>query len=328
MRSFTSSFDLKPHAHISHADTRSARLRRNPLFWLGLVLLVFVGDRLGGLALEQVVAHSRFRYSRLYYGQPDADVVFLGNSRGLMFFQPEVERQTGMQSLNLSYNALPIDLGSVLCADWMDRYARPGRLLVIDVTMCDRTNDALIAGFNCYRTRSPRLDSLIHARAPRAWWGGVVSHLFRYNSEIFQRALFYLRRTDEDWLLDRVITERMKRANATAPPYTIHTDDYLLRRLAGLVSEARRRGLEVRLLINPYWPPFAARIRNLDDFRQKVERATGLHVRDYSTALQDDALFGDYQHVNKAGAKRFIELLVRDGVLPARGGEEGVKSEE
>jgi len=310
---------VKPQTHISTADAQRVRVRRNPLFWLGLMAVVFMGDRLGGLALEQVVQHSQFRYSRLYYGRADADVVFLGNSRGLMFFQPEVERQTGLRTLNLSYNALPIDLGRVLCTDWMERHARPGRLLVIDVTMCDRTNDALVSGFNCYRKQSARLDSLIRQRVPKAWWGGVVSHLFRYNSEIFQRALFYLERSDEDWLLDRVITDRMKQANATAPPYTIHTDDYLLGQLADLVHAAASHGMEVRLLINPYWPPFAARIQNLAGFRQKVEQATGLPVYDYSTALQGDALFGDYQHVNKAGARVFIERLVRDGILPPGG---------
>lgn len=297
---------------------RAWHLRRNPFFWLALIGLVWVGDRVGGWLCEQLVAKSAFRYSRLYYQTAPADVLFLGNSRGLMFYQPEVERQTGLQTFNLSYNALPIDLGRVLAVDWMDRTEVQGRLLVIDVTMCDRTNDGLIAACNAYRKKSSRLDSLIRVRVPKAWWGGVVSHLFRYNSEIFQRALYYLERSDESWLLDRVITERMKKANEVAPPYTIRTNAYLLEQLAHLVSEAQRRGMEVRLLINPYWPPFAARMRGLDTLQRQVSEATGLPVLDYSTALSGDALFGDYQHVNKRGAALFIQKLVADGVLPVR----------
>ncbi len=307
----------KSRSHIS-LRARAWHLRRKPVFWLALLGLVWAGDRLGGLLCEQLVAKSAFRYSRLYYQAAPADVLFLGNSRGLMFYQPEVERQTGLQTLNLSYNALPVDLGRVLATDWMDRMDVRGRILVVEVTMCDRTNDGLIAAFNAYRKQSSRLDSLIRMRVPKAWWGGWVSHLFRYNSEIFQRALYYLGRSDESWLLDRVITERMKKANETAPPYAIRTDAYLLEQLAQLVREAQRRGMEVRLLVNPYWPPFAARMRHLDTFRRQVAEATGLPVWDYSTALSGDELFGDYQHVNKQGAAVFIRRLVADGVLPVR----------
>jgi len=278
---------------------------------------VWAGDRLGGWVLQQGVAHSQFRYSRLYQGRAQADVLLLGNSRGLIFYQPEIERQSGLRSMNFSYNALSIDLGRVLVLDWLDRYGKSGELLLIDVTMCDRTNDPLVASFNTYRHWSARLDSLIRRRVPKAWWGGVLSHLFRYNSELFQRALFYLWHSDEDWLLDRIITPRMKQANEHALPYAITTQTYLMEQLATLVCEAQARGVHVRLLINPYWPPFAARITNLAEFKHQVEQATGLPVWDYSTALRGDHLFGDYQHVNKAGAARYVQLLVKDGILPS-----------
>ena len=46
--------------------------------------------------------------------------------------------------------------------------------------------------------------TLIHNKLEKVWWGGKVSALFRYNNEIFQRALSHQNQTDAGWLLDRL----------------------------------------------------------------------------------------------------------------------------
>jgi hypothetical protein len=92
-----------------------------------------------------------------------------------------------------------------------------------------------------------------------------------------------------------------------------------IRPLADLVAAAKARGVAVELVISPYYPRFAAHINTpfLQPLKEKVEAATGLPVRDYSTALASQAEFGDYQHPNKNGSLRYIGQLVNDGIFKA-----------
>lgn len=289
-----------------------------PIFWfLTLFAIVFAGDRLGGWLLQKQADTSQFRYSRLYSGDAAADILLVGNSRGLTFYQPYIEEKTGLATFNLSYNGLPMDLAKVLVQDYFDRYPAP-RVMIVDITTCDRLNKQLIAGFLPYATHSPRLDTLIHRSDTTAWYGSRVSALFRFNNEVFQRALYYRDRSDEDWLLDRVIADKLV-ADAANNSYDLKIKDdkarnYLLRQLAEMTRAARAKGVAVRLVVSPYFPDF--QVKNLEEFKTEVEQATGLPVHDYRAALADPTAFGDFMHPNKKGAMAYIDLMRQDAVLP------------
>ena len=287
--------------------------RKFNAWWiLATLALFFVGDRLGGAVLESMVESSQFRYSKLLNDTGEADILLVGNSRGLMFYQPYIEETTGKNTLNLSYNGMPMNLAAGLVEDYFDRYPAP-EVMVLDVTMCDRENLQLIRDFRTYAAKSDRLSDLLREEAPRNYWGAKFSHLYRYNSEIFQRALYYRNRSDEDWLLDRVINDRMVAGIEDTEDYTITMVG--LEELKKTVELAQSKGTEVRLVINPYYPPFAQKIQNLTQFRRAVTEATGLEVADYSLAVADTQGFGDYQHLNKAGSRAYIDRLLADGVL-------------
>ena len=286
-----------------------------------LLLIVFVGDRLAGLVLKQLTSKSQFRYSRLYTGKAASDILLVGNSRGLLFYQPYIEEKTGKETMNLSYNGIPSDLMNTLVQDYFERYPAPQQMIV-DITLCDRLNPQLIAGFNPYTPYSDRLGAFIINTSATMGNAAKVSHLFRYNSEIFQRALLYVAKgTDEDWLNDRVMNQNLVEGAQSLEPFdfTFEPDttdrDYLLRHLNEFVQTARDKGTQVNLVINPYYPPFAASITNLGDLKRRVEEVTGLKVRDYSTAISEASYFADYMHLNKNGAKVYLDVLIRDGVL-------------
>ncbi len=285
---------------------------KHALWFLGFFLLLFAGDRFAGGLLQRQADGSQFRYSRLYRGDAAADILLLGNSRGLTFYQPYIEEKTGLSTFNFSYNGLPMNLARVLVLDYLDRHAAP-RLLLIDITTCDRENKPLIAGFLPYSAHSQRLDTLIHRADTSAWTGGRVSALYRFNNEVFQRALYYRQRSDEDWLLDRVIPERLA-AEVDSNSYDIELKEDLVRQLSETVAAARAKGVAVQLVISPYFPTF--RVDGLDALRAAVEQATGLPVHDYRAALSDPAAFGDFMHPNKNGAKAYIDVLRKEGVLP------------
>ena len=291
---------------------------KNALWIFAVLLLTFVADRGIGYYLQQKTENSQFRYARLYDNRAEADILLVGNSRGLIFYQPYIEEVTAQKTFNLSYNGMPTDLANVLVKDYFDRYPAPEKM-VVDVTMCDRINDQLTASFKLYAPYSERLRNLLKERNETAYNGMRFSHLFRYNTEIFQRSLFYQNKTDEDWLLDRVISDNMVNGTEKLEPYTINyqpdSTAYLTEQLADMVAYAEARGTEVELVINPYFPAFAQKIDNIPALRAEMQRKTGLPVKDYSLAVRDTQGFGDYQHLNKAGARAFIDRMLAEGVL-------------
>ncbi|MBV6442255.1 MAG: hypothetical protein DYG98_00445 [Haliscomenobacteraceae bacterium CHB4] len=281
------------------------------IWFIALLLLFFMGDRLAGHFLQKLVEQSQFRYSRLYRGDAAAEILLVGNSRGLNFFQPYMEEITGKKTFNLSYNGMPTDLAKVLVEDYLDRYPTPEKM-VVDITNCDRMNDELLAGFLTYSAESFRLDTLINSKLPKIWWGGKISAMFRFNNEIFQRALYHRNRTDENWLRDHVISAKLA-AEGSDKPYPLEIHPYLVRQLKETVITARAKGVGVELVIGPYFPGY--RVNNLDVLKNAVEEATGLPVRDYQQVLTDPTCFSDFRHLNVKGSKAFIERMKSDGVL-------------
>lgn len=285
---------------------------RKLLWYPAFFALVFAGDRLGGWFLQMQTDASQFRYSRLYRGEAGADILLVGNSRGLTFYQPHIEEITGKTTFNLSYNGLPADAAKVLVQDYLDRYPAP-QCMVVDITSCDRSNDELLTGFLTYSAHSQRLDTLIRSKQPKMWWGSQAAWLTRFNNEIFQRAMLHRSQSDKGWMLDRVISDRLVAA-AAENNYPLDVHPYLVQQLKEMVASARAHGVPVKLVISPYLPNFV--VTNLDALKTAVETATGLPVADYRNALADPALFGDFMHPNRRGAMQYLDMMKRDAVLP------------
>ena len=189
----------------------SFNLSMKNIYWvIAVVVLAFIGDRLGGFILNKITTESQFRYSRLYNNQAACDVLLVGNSRGLIFYQPYIEEKTGFTTTNLSYNGMPMELAAPIIKDQIDKNGAP-KLLILDITLLDKRMDArLTAGFNLYTLYSERLSKLMQDSFPNDFYAGKVANLYRYNSEVFQRALYYLKKSDKDWLLDRVISSTLQ----------------------------------------------------------------------------------------------------------------------
>lgn len=317
------------------------------LYWIFIVIILFfAGDRVFGWVLKQLTEKSQFRYSRLYQGEAAADILLVGNSRGLIFYQPHIEKITGKKTFNISYNGMPINLAEVLVKDYLEKYPTP-KQMILDVSMCDRLNKSLISGFNLYTPYSPRMYDLVHQNDTTGAVAGKIFHIYRYNSEIFQRSMFYLNKTDEDWLLDRVINDAMVEGITSYVPDTIKIErrdtirpedrkerlfksifsqlaskngevEYVkgvMEHLASTVEFAKAKGVDVQLVINPYYPPYLDKLVNLDQLKAEAEKATGMKVHDYSRSVTDREGFGDYQHLNKAGSRIFLDKLKADGIL-------------
>ncbi|SOD93126.1 hypothetical protein [Spirosoma fluviale] len=289
---------------------------KHVLWLIALVVFTLLGDRLGGSLLNRFVNKSHFRYSQLYKGEAKAQVAFLGNSRGLSFCEPYVHQITGRTSFNLSYNAMPMDLGYTLFRDYLERNPAPQKL-IIEVSMCGLTNKELVLIFGCYAPFSRGLSDLITAHDAKIGIAGQVINLLRYNGEVFQRTLYYLNRADDNWLANRTISPGMLEGLALQQPYRFaFASEEILRNLVKTVKLAQQRGIDVKLVLNPYLPAFAAnKIKQVQPWKNAITAATGLPVADYSRAIQGNEFFTDYQHLNLNGSLKYISLLKKDAIL-------------
>ena len=197
--------------------------------------------------------------------------------------------------------------------------------MVVDVTLCDRENDMLKSGFNLYTPASPRLDTLLRGiHSPDDWagrkmvYGGKVSWLYRHNSEIFQRVLYHRNKTDEDWLIDRVISTSAAN-DTTLQSYQVRMFPNMVAHLKEMIEYAQNKGVEVKLVINPYFPPFAESVRDsfLTPLKTYVQSQTGMPINDFSTVLTDREDIGDFQHANKKGSINYMRILMSAGYFNA-----------
>jgi hypothetical protein len=86
-----------------------------------------------------------------------------------------------------------------------------------------------------------------------------------------------------------------------------------------MIDYAKSKGVEVKLVINPYFPAFAETSAIKDSFliplKTHIETITGLPVHDFSTALTEIDEIGDYQHANKKGSIHYMNILLEKGIL-------------
>ena len=303
------------------------------LIWVfAFLLLAFAGDRAIGYYFSKMTQNSQFRFSKLYNSNDSADIVFLGNSRGLTFYLPAAESVSQKKCVNLSYNGMPADLSKNLFFDYLDHHPKP-ETVVIDVTMCDRDNDALKQGFLLFIPYSKRLDTLIRGINPsenknigkKIMLGSTISHLYRYNNELFQRVLFHRNKTDKDIINDRVISELA--ANDTAfKSYQVRMFKERVADLKEIIDTARARNIAVKLVINPYYPAFADVVRDsfLAPLKTYVEQQTQMSVSDFSKSLNIRDEFGDYQHANKKGSEHYVSILNENNIFGAESTEKNI----
>lgn len=291
----------------------TAKAFRDALTHLALLaLVVFAGDRLLAAAAGRVLAQSQFRFALLQRGGQQASVLVLGDSRGVNgFYAPEIERRTGERVFNLSYNGMSARIAEAVLSDYLARNAAP-RLLVLEVTNAG-TADALLDGLMSYWNGCPALGRLAEAVSPKHRAAARLSHLYAVNGEVPLRALYYLRRSDQDWINRYRIEPALLASVPNEPAFTLAARPENLDALRRMVALARGRGIAVRLIVTPYLPGHIAHATNREEWLARIGGVTGERVWDYSTAIADPGCFADRLHLNDRGAEPFVDRLVSDG---------------
>jgi hypothetical protein len=282
-----------------------------------LAVLALAGDRLLALGIDRVVASSQLRFSLVRRGGQSARVIVLGDSRGVNgFYAPELTRLLRAQVLNLSYNALSTRMAEALLRDYLARSAPP-RLLVLEITNVEMKHDEL-PDLRCYWNGCPELGRLAGTLFPVQRMATRISHLYGLNGEAPLRALYFLRRSDQDMVNHYRIEPALLAAVRVMPGFELTAREDNLEALGRIVRLAREKGIEVRLAVTPNLPDYVAHATNRTAWLARVRQAAdGEPIWDYGRADSVPAHFADRVHLNDLGASLFAARLVRDGFFGA-----------
>jgi hypothetical protein len=316
-RNITATFALTSMAFPFWIDSKTETTNRataNTINILLVLLVAFAGDRVISHFLSQANLRSNFRYSRVYNTTGQADILLIGNSRGHAFYQPTIKELTGQSTLNLSYNALPVSIARALVEDYFDLYNAPKKI-VLEVSMLNKTEDNVINAFKVYQNHSQRIASVISEASPKTSGACALSNLYSFNTEVFHRSLYYMKKNDDDWILTKKINAGLIAGSVNIEPMQFDVTKERFDNLKALIQSAKENGTEVQLVVAPYYPNYRKNISNLNEFIFSIERETGLKVHDYSGFVTEDQYFSDYLHLNKKGSIEFMKKLKQDGVL-------------
>ena len=287
--------------------------------WVIIFLAIFlVGDRVIASFLDTVVLSSKLRFSLLYSGGQEYEILVLGNSRGVnTFYAPAIQEATGKPTLNLSYNGMSADVAEALFLDYLDRNRKP-QLVIIEITNLTHRSE-LLNDLKLYAHHSERLMGLLREANPETARWAKASHLFRFNSEMFLRALYYQTSSDQTWINRYQINRTLPNSAANGDSQKVLTFPENLAAMKRIVSLAQRLGISVRMVVGPYLPAYGKHLSNLGQWVDEVgkEIAVDIPVWDYSEAITDVSAFADRMHLNYEGSCALLKRLIRDGVFTA-----------
>jgi hypothetical protein len=295
-------------------------LRRLVTAFIVLACLYFPADRIASYGLDQVVKQSGFRLSKLYSGGLNPDILIFGNSRAVnAFYAPDLKDQLDQSVFHLGYNGMSTELCEAIFLDYLDYNAKPA-LVVFEVTNLSVSND-LIKDLKLYAGLSPRLRSVIERDDPRLNTICSVSHLYRYNCELFLRSLYYLGKSDQAWInsgnidpdfaVSFIPTEE-DQADELYPTAGTNWDA-----LQRVIKKCNSEGIELRLVASPYLPAFRNHLNDyepwVNSFRSALTDPELFY--DYSQGLSGSIYFADVLHINRKGSRALLDIMIQDGIF-------------
>jgi hypothetical protein len=292
---------------------------RSAAWLLLLVVVYFVGDRLGAAALGTMMWRSSLPYPKLYEGRYDADIFCIGNSRGVYGFPTTImEEVTGEAVANLSVNGLAPQIAECMLLDYLD-HCPPPRMVLAEANFVEmETSAAGVMKFSPYFSRSQRLFDLACRFDSTYSVLGRASKLTQFNSELTMFAAMHYAvhrgRSDEDALVRRQISPQLVADTETMEPISLDVNDAELAAVKRMADACRKRNIGFKLVLTGYLPAYRAKIQNLQAWMDEIESQSGLEVIDLS-AIGANSAFFDRVHLNAEGSRRTAELIMERGLL-------------
>lgn len=291
--------------------------RRFALYLAALAICFFLADRGAGLLLDQVIRQSEARFSRLYRGGLAEEILILGNSRAVnAFYAPEIEKRSGRSVINLAYNGMSMEVAEAVLLDYLEHNLAP-QLLLLEVTNLNVPSE-LLKDLRIYSGLSERISKLLQTNYPDLALKGRLFHSYRFNSEMFLRALFYMGRDDQDWINSGTLSDDFVfQPEAEAINLPLKAEGAGWEALTRIVDLCQKRKIELKLMASPYLPAYYQAMPNKTEQMQAFRAALpdAIPFYDYMNSVPQNNSFADVLHLNIAGSLELLELMIGDGVF-------------
>lgn len=285
-------------------------------FTTGLfVAAALVGDRLLALVADRIVVVSQFRLSQLYAGKVDADITIFGNSRAVhSLFSPRLAELTCRKTFNAAYNGFSSAAMALTFQDYLEHNRAP-KFALFEISAGAQLHDPSTVELKTYANLSERLSRFYSEVDPRYPYWRRLSRLYLFDTELFLRCIYYLRRDDQDWIIQgRQITPDLIRG------YRSRSEDLdelpvATAALQRILAAAAAAGVRPIFFVAPYHRVVFERNPDADRLVADETRALGgkAPVLNFARALDADADFADPIHLNKSGSYHLIDRMLQTG---------------
>ncbi|MGZ8997140.1 MAG: hypothetical protein ACXW3P_11740 [Rhodospirillales bacterium] len=290
-------------------------MKKKFAFVISFIALLFVADRILAEALFQVVMKSNLRLSMAYDGRAEADVVIIGNSRGVHMASSQEWAQVLCRPVfNLSLNGLDVISQDALVRDFLERNPPP-KIMVFEISNLF-VDEMITPQLRPFMSGSDRLAALVRSNQTTVFPWLDISHLYRFNSELLLRALLFLLRPSDQTpeAIGSISPARIDVYLSRRPRFDVNPQAVPV--LASTLEALKAHGVEPVLVLAPYHPE-AFRISDWRAEALAEVRAglpAGVPIQDWSLALPDDASFADPLHMSPAGRHALAGQLALFGL--------------
>jgi len=275
------------------------------IFWVGQWALVW--------GLEKTLSNSTFRFSKIYYPNTvmNNDVLCLGNSRGVnSFYAPYIQRKHKIEAYNLSYNGLKMPLVNLFLKDYLEVHDQPQHVFIEVSNLFNEEKETDYSKFNLYSKKSTQLKAQIHLNNKTKSWVTQFFPLYRFNSELLYRNLFYLRKSDQKWINRYKISNALEQSVKDMPSFEKQINKKDIKSLKELVVLLESRQIKAHLFIAPYLPAYLLKFKNFESILTEIEAKLERPIIDISNLITDSKYFADRVHTNEQGAEIIADKLM------------------
>ena len=290
------------------------RYHKKILVILMFCFAVWAGDRILAVILTKIVQQSQFRFSSLYRGGRPGSIVVLGNSRAVnMIYAPDTESELKTPVFNLGFNSQSMEQAEALLLDYLEHNDKPS-MVIIELT-CMGGSDRLLDNFKFYCKNSSRFQDMLTHYKPKTALFCKISHLYAFNNQMFLRSLYYLNRSDQNWInqgqISQTIIDSIPNSEIDEPKFKTWNQ----KALARIIKISEESNIPLRLVVAPYVPEYFKRFPNFSKWLNNIEDTVGTKHRiwNYTTTITDMSCFADRIHTNKKGSKVLLDILINDG---------------
>ena len=246
--------------------------------------------------------NSQFRITR-YFRSPNHKYFVLGNSRAVNSIDEKfATEKLKVDILNLSFNGEPYKNVLSMLDDVNSK--NTNSTIFLEITCLN--NDQFDNSYAYYIPNSPFIR--------RQFFGTIYSipNLLRLNSELFLRNLYYLNKSDNDWVNNTTITSNFIEQIKLDSNFQVFPDQKAFSyKLDELQKRCNKYGNHLIFFLAPYYPAYIGKVidynRTVNYMAQNQQRYKFVDLNKVKLA---NYMFADRVHTNTKGAVLLTQYLL------------------